>query len=314
MPKKASGSRDDAVPCRHRPMQGEVERVKDLLSTLADKAPDLLRDHQVSIEDYPMLLRAAVESLRGTASATTSDKRRFIEAILDYGVNRKIFHSREFVGTKGRQDYRVKLRDGTIVGIEAKGCPDGNNTTIWERPGWAKEFIVWSMCPESLANNPGKGIWSGVATRLMPKLAAEKTVVDAFIFWDGRCGSEHRHCPKQYGVGGALRAAATDIPGQEGRADWLPPPCIYLFPTSYPNIRSNPKPDLHTPDSCKFAAALLELFGVPKSKRANYVHSASIEAQGAASGSQIRIELTSRCWPDQIERRVDSGWKILRRE
>jgi len=283
------------------------------LSDLASVSPSLLRDASIDPNQYPMLLRAAIESLRGTASATTSDKRHFLETILQFGAAQGVFGAWSFVGTENRQDYRVALPDGTAVSIEAKGCPDGNNMTIWDRPGWADEFIVWSMCPESLAHDPGKGLWSGIATRLIPKLAAERTVVDALVFWDGRCGSEMRRCPKAFGIDGALRAAATDIPGQDGR-QWLPPPCIYLFPQAPPVVRNNPNPRTHTLRTCRFADALLALFQVPEGRRQAYVHSASVQSRGTARGTQIKVTAVSRSWPDGEAREVAGKWKAVRRE
>jgi hypothetical protein len=285
-----------------------------LLQTLPKEAPLVLQEHHIPASDWDMLLRAAVESMRGTFAATTVDKRRFIEAVLDFGVAQNIFADWSFVGTENRQDYKVCLSDGAEVCIEAKGCPDGNNTTIWDRPAWADEFVVWCLCPESLVNPPGEGVWSGVATRLLPKVTAEHVVVDAMLFWDGRCGSSIRRCPKRYGVTGTLRAKATEIPAQQGKDDWLPPPCIYLFPASVPNIRNNRIPRVHTVETCRFANAMLELFNVPAEERASYVHEAHIEAEGSASGTRIKPSVVSRCWPDGDDREVTTRWKLLRRE
>jgi hypothetical protein len=287
--------------------------VKDLLQSLGHKAPEFLLERGINPQDYQMLLRAAVESIRGTASATTSDKRGFVETVLEYGKSRGAFVSWNFEGTENRQDYRVELASGTLAAIEVKGCPDGNNMTIWDRPGWAEEFVVWSLCPESLQHNPGHGIWSGIATRLMPKLAVERTVVDAVVFWDGRCGSELRRCPKQFGIGDGLRARATDIRGQDGR-DWLPPPCVYLMPQAPPLTRNNPKPRVHAVRTCKTAATLLSLFGVPDSDLDRYAHEAAVEARGGLRGTEIKVTLRSRCWPDGEEREISSRWKAIRRE
>lgn len=306
---------EDVIPCRHGVSPADVDRVKVLLTDLHVDAPALLAERGISVDGYPMLLRAAIESLRGTSSATTTEKRRFLEAILDHGVAASVFSAWEFVGTAGRQDYRVRLPNETVVGIEAKGCPDGNNTTIWDRPGWANEFVVWSMCPESLVHHPGHGVWSGVSTRLMPKLAAERERgrVDAFIFWDGRCGSSLRQCPKEFGITGGLRATATDVPGQDGR-QWLPPPCIYLFPDAPPNVRNNKRPRVHTVADSHFARALLNLFEVPTDQQARYVHSAAVEARGTETGTQIRVSVVSRCWPDGADRSIVARWKSLKRE
>jgi hypothetical protein len=277
-------------------------------------APEAISRAEVDIENWDILLRAAIESMRGTASATTSDKRQFIAAVLDYGKARGVFEDWSFIGSRGRQDYRVELPHGTSVGIEAKGCPDGNNTNIWDRPSWADEFVVWFLCPESLAHPAGEGLWSGIATRLMTKMAAERQVVDSVLFFDGRCGSHLRPCPKAYGADSPLRKAATSIAGESGKGDVLPPPCIYLMPRNYPTIPSNPKPPLRTLAQSSFARAMLSLFGVPEDEQADYVHEAGIEAQGSEKGTRIQVTVTSRCWPDGEERQYQGKFKPLRRE
>ena len=311
MPQKSNLA--DCSPCRHDEFKKQVDKVKDLIYRLDQHSPCLLRDRNIDISSYDMLFRAAVQSLRGTWSATTSVKKHFIDTILDYGKERGIFDEWHFVGTGNRQDYRVALVDGTVVGIEAKGCPDGNNLQIWDRPGWANEFIVWSMCPDSLVKQPGRGIWSGISTRLMTKVVAENVIVDAMIFWDSRCGSDLRRCPKHFGVEGDLRSRATETEAQDGRK-WLPPPCVYLFPRTPPNIRNNPSPPLHTVETCKFANSLLTLFNVPNEQKPSYIHSAKIDAQGTQQGTKIKVTVTSRCWPAGQEREVSTGWKTLKRE
>ncbi|MFG2106000.1 hypothetical protein [Micromonospora chersina] len=304
----------DTLPCRHGFPSHSIETAKNLLRRLPETSPELLRQANITEEDWLPLLRAAIESMRGTSSATGTDKQRFISAVLKHCAVSGTIDSWAFIGSRGRQDYRVTLPDGTAVAIEAKGCPDGNNTTIWDRPSWADEFIVWSLCPESLAHDPGKGVWSGISTRLMPKIAAERKVVDAFVFWDGRCGTTLRQCPKGYGVKGPLRAEATDLPGQAGKEDWVPPPCIYMFPRSVPSVPHNLKPPIHTARSCKFTRALLNAFAVPEDEHSAYVHDAGAQVKGSNLGTEIQITTVSRCWPDGNERVMAGRWKELRRE
>lgn len=310
---KESQSAADVLPCRHALRPGDIGKAKRLLTELPSIAPEALSEAGLHPSDWDMLLRAAIESLRGTSAATTSDKSRFIEAVLQRGTDEGVFSRWSFVGTQGRQDYRVELPGGRTVGIEAKGCPDGNNTNIWERPGWADEFVVWSMCPESLANPPGKGVWSGIATRLLVKMVAERTVVDALVFFDGRCGSALRECPKAFGISG-LRAAATDIVGQTGREDMLPPPCVYLFPRSYPHVKNNPRPAVRSLADSGFTRALLALFQVPPDHEADYVHEAGIEARGTEQGTEVQVTVVSKCWPDGESRQYRGRWKHVRRE
>ena len=173
------------------------------------------------------MCRAAVESIRGSFSATVREKKRFAEAVLDYLRECGLIAGWRGKGSERRQDYQVDFPDGYKVCVELKGAGDGNNLTIWERPPWAEEFVVWSQNPHSLKNHPGSSVWSVLSVRLMPKILVEKQNVDAFIMFDGRCGSALRPCPKSFGVEGALRAEATDIPGQNNRA-W-PSTAKHLF-------------------------------------------------------------------------------------
>jgi hypothetical protein len=199
------------------------------------------------------------------------------------------------------------------VGIEAKGCPDGNNSTIWDKPPWADEFIIWFLCPESLAHPPGKGLWSGIATRLMPTMVAEQRSVDAVMFFDGRCGSARRPCAKTYGVKGSLRKSATVIDGQTGKEDMLPPPCIYLMPKSYPSVPHNLKPPVHTLKQSHFSRAMLTLFNVPESEQSKFVHEASVVAEGTSDGISIQVSVTSRCWADGESRTYTGKKKTVKR-
>lgn len=304
---------DDTLPCRSD-FAPNIEAVKKLLTELAQTNPELIEDAGLDAGDWEPLLRAAIESMRGSASATMTDKRRFISAVLDHCKDAGLVTSWESIGAERRQDYRVELPDGTLVAVEAKGCGDGNNLTIWDRPTWADEFIIWSLCPDSLQHNPGHGVWSAVSTRLMPKIAADHKVVDALIFWDGRCGSRLRQCPKRYGVTGLLRGKATDIKAQKGSRNWLPPPCVYLFPRSAPTVPHNTSPVNHTVTTGKFARMLLTAFNVPDAEMASYVHDARVQARGSTQGTQIEVSTVSRCWPDGEERVHTGRWKPIRRE
>lgn len=304
----------DVLPCRSGFRAENVQAAKDILTGIPETSPELLVQADIRPDEWSPLLRAAIESMRGTTSATGTDKRKFIEAVLQYCQTRRQISSWSFIGSGGRQDYRVVLPNGRRVAIEAKGCPDGNNTTIWDRPSWADEFIVWSLCPESLAHDPGDGAWSGVAIRLIPRVVAEHKVVDAFMFWDARCGTALRRCPKQFGSYGSLRLLATELEGQAGREDWIPPPCIYLFPRSWPTVPHNLEPQVHTPSSCEFAKALLIAFNVPGDEHNNYVHSVHVRAKGTSRGTEIQISAVSRCWSDGDERIHTAKWKPVKRE
>lgn len=298
----------DTLPCDHTFDPSSINSVKNLLINLASSHPQVLNSIGVSASDYPIALRAAVESMRGQASANMTSKRKFIEAILDYGVKMHEFRSWNFRGTVNRYDYEVELTNNKRVGIEAKGCPDGNNITIWNRPSWAQEFVIWSLCPESMVKPPGKGVWSGIGRLFNDLIDTKHQIVDALIFWDGRCGSPQRVCPKIQGANG-LRSKTTDIPSQSGKNDWLPPPCIFMLPGTVPDVRHNPRPAVQTVKNCEFAEVLLRLFNVAPGLQAAAVHDAGVEVRNSATGVERKVTVTSRCWPDGSDRVVEVGWK-----
>lgn len=310
----ARGELKDSLPCRHPNLANQVGAVVSMLEAIPQDAPELLQAHGVAESTYPDMLRAAVERMRGKGAATPTAKRRFIEAVLEYGRQQGVIRSWEFTAGGGRNDYKVVMPSGMQIAIEAKGGPDGNNTTIWDRPGWADQFVIWHQSPDSLVNQPGRNMWAGISTRLMPHIASTGKVVDAVIFWDGRCGSESRRCPKQYGIEGiGLRTRATDIPGQDGR-EWLPPPCIYLMPRTVPRAGTNERPASHTLATMPFAKALLDLFNVPDADQPGYVHQAEVRMRNATAGPEMKPLIRSRAWPDGDERIVETNFKPVKRE
>lgn len=303
----------DVLPCRTHFPSALIPQAKQIIAGLGASHPEFLKQHGIDPQDWAPLARAAVESMRGATSAVTVEKRRFLEKILEYCRLRGLISSWTFIGSDGRQDYRVTMLDGRDVAIEAKGCGDGNNTTIWDRPTWADEFIVWSLCPDSLAKDPGKGAWSG-ANRLINKVVAEQKRVDAYIIWDGRCGSPWRPCPKLFGVEGGLRGSATDVQGEPGQENRVPPPCIFLFPRSVPRVGTNPSPPCHTVRTCTFADMLLEATEVPAEDRRQYVHETAAEVRGTATGAEIRVSIVSRARSDGDDRVYTGQWRKLKRE
>ncbi len=117
--------------------------------------------------------------------------------------------------------------------VEAKGCLDGQNTTIFIRSPNADEFIIWSLC-QNPGSDPGHNAWSGIHTRLGPEIIAMHKQVDGLVVWDMLCGTEKRPCPKIVRNEQRLTRLA------EGSK--VPPPCIFLFPRTIPDYRNNPFP------------------------------------------------------------------------
>src|SRR5690554_6701102 len=131
------------------------------------------------------------------------------------------------------------------------------------------------------------------------------------MYFDGRCGSALRRCPKAYGVHGSLREEATDIPGQDGR-DWLPPPSLYLMPRTVPHSVTNAVPALHTLRTCRFANAVLAAFGVPQDRRQEYVNWVRVEMEQRHNGAYMQVSVGRGL--DEATPAVVGPWKRHRRD
>lgn len=144
------------------------------------------------------------------------------------------------------------MPDGHVTAIEAKGCLDGNNTGIFQRPPNADQFLLWSLCQNAGAD-PRHNAWSGIHTRLSAELISRRQQVDGLIIWDMLCGTIGRPCPKL--TEQAARATALG-------ARKLPPPCVYLFPRTIPDPRNNPRPSCWSLSQIPFLQALGECFQI----------------------------------------------------
>ena len=196
------------------------------------------------------LFDSAIEKIRGSKSATRSAKQDFIRLVLEHMRARGAIHDFKFAGDGERHDWEVNMPDGRKCVLEAKGCLDGNNTNIFERPANADEFLIWSLCQNKGAD-PRHNAWSGLHTRLSAEMIHNGKAVDGVIIWDMLCGTA-RDCPKL----ARDESRATKLSG--GKT--VPPPCIYLFPRSIPNPRNNPNPQPWDLKDQKFLRALWQTF------------------------------------------------------
>ena len=96
------------------------------------------------------VFRGAIERIRGQFSATMREKREFVQAVLNFMQDGKYIGEWNVSGSENRHDYAITMPSGRTAVIELKGCLDGKNTNIFERPPHAHEFIIWSVC-----TNPG---------------------------------------------------------------------------------------------------------------------------------------------------------------
>jgi len=219
------------IPCQQREdwaqqVQAYAEALKAAAHTIGSHGLD------ANAFSESGLFSSAIERLRGQRAASTSTKYAFIATILEYLKASKLIADYRYVGSNERYDYEVVFSDGRICCIEAKGCLDGNNTNIFQRPQNADEFIIWSLC-QNPGSDPRHNAWSGIHTRLSAEIVARGERVDGLVIWDMLCGTPARPCPKL--VADATRQ--TPINGKH-----IPPPCIYTFPRTIPDARNNPSP------------------------------------------------------------------------
>lgn len=257
--KKINGGLRSVIPC------GPNAQVEKLLKEYADalKAEaHNLGQHGLSEQEFydSGLFRGAIERIRGQFSATMREKRQFVRHILNHLQDHGFIQNWESVEQANRYDYLVSFANGKIAGIETKGCLDGNNATIYERPPQAHEFILWSVCTNA-AGDLRKNAWSGIHTRLGVEIIVKEKPVDGLVIWDMSCGSIGRPCPKVEGAPERLTTVANFR---------LPPPCIYVFPRTIPTPRDNPHPPSQRIDEVSILKALHDCFG-GRDDEINYV-------------------------------------------
>lgn len=220
------------IPCeRNAELAREIERFAETLKTEAHK----LGEHGLDEKEFynSGLFRGAIERIRGQYSAKMSDKREFVQLVLNHLEDSNLIADWELADDSSRNDYTVLLHNGRVAVIALMGCLDGNNTTIFERPARAHEFIIWSVCTNKGAD-PRRNAWSGIHTRLSAEIISRRQAVDGIVIWDMVCGTIGRPCPKL--LSGANNERLTDVGPFS-----LPPPCIYVLPSAVPNIASSPR-------------------------------------------------------------------------
>ncbi len=137
------------IPCEQN--EELRQRIEDYAETLKVEAHKLGVHGLTEQEFYNSgLFRGAIERIRGQFSATMREKRDFVSRVLNYMRDAGFIADWSSAGNSNRHDYSIQLPTGRVAVIELKGCLDGNNTNIFERPPQAQEFIIWSVC-----TNPG---------------------------------------------------------------------------------------------------------------------------------------------------------------
>lgn len=178
------------IPCK------ATDGWKEVVAAYAESlqaAAHSIGDHGMTPEQFVEsgLFKSAVERLRGQSAASMSVKKAFIANVLEVLKDQGGITSWQFAGAGDRHDYEVLLPNGRICCIEAKGCLDGNNTNIFQRPANADEFVIWSLCQNPGAN-PRHNAWSGIHTRLSAEIVSRRERVDGLVIWDMLCGTAAR--------------------------------------------------------------------------------------------------------------------------
>ena len=264
------------IPCEQN--AGLRKQIEEFAETLKTQA-HLLGEHGLDETEFynSGLFRGAIERIRGQFSATMRAKREFVTHILNHMQDREYIREWESAGENNRHDYSVTMASGKIAAIELKGCLDGNNTNIFERPPHANEFVLWSVCTNPGAD-PRHNVWSGVHTRLSAEIIARSQRIDGLIVWDMVCGTIGRPCPKIIGNDARLNEVGPYN---------LPPPCIYLFPATIAAPRNNPSPKAQALESVELLSAFNACFqGEPD--EINFVDF-DVENRGAETLRTTRI-------------------------
>jgi len=286
-------SKNPIIPCELRPET--KNRIAAYAEALIQAAPSI-GDHGLNEQDFwdSGLFRSAIERLRGTQAAFTADKRRFMESVLDFLAQKGEIEGWVFAGNEERHDYEIVLPGGWLSVVETKGCLDGNNTNIFERPPHADEFVIWSLC-QNPGSDPRHNAWSGIHTRLSAEEIHRSQRIDGVVIWDLICGTVGRPCPKLANPERATLLA-------NGRA--VPPPCLYLFPRSLPNPRNNPHPAVWKLEEVRLLHTLWKNFqGRPED-----LIQVQIETRMEGADIQRRTRFTR-----QGEEFSTSGWTTIRR-
>lgn len=248
------------IPCKQN--KELRKKIEDFAETLKTESHTLGEHGLNEAEFYNSgLFRGAIERVRGQFSATMREKREFVQHVLNHMQDQGVIGEWESAGEVNRHDYSVQLNSGKTAIIELKGCLDGNNTNIFERPPQANEFIVWSVCTNPGAN-PRRNTWSGIHTRLSAEIISHERHVDGIVIWDMVCGTIGRPCPK----------LANDSNRRTEVGPFsLPPPCLYLFPGTIPSPKNNPNPTPHALGDVQLMQAFNDCFGC-QPEEINYVN------------------------------------------
>jgi hypothetical protein len=257
-----------------------VERAAAAIRSLSS-LPNVLAQHGLSTAEFSSALPAAIESVRGSMSASNADRREFVVGVLDYLVSEGAVASVECPSYGDDTVYRLNIQSIGAVAIIQKGCPDGAHSSVnWSVPPWADEAYLWWLCP-SLTRHPGEHIVKGI-NRLRQQFFSERSdTLSGVIFHNELCGTALRPCPKS--------SRAAEIRGQT-----VPAPCIYTMPerrtgeTSW-NWRGE--------RALKFPGLMLQAFGVSQVETDSFTGFVGFKSR---DNGELRSTVSARYGPGRI--------------
>lgn len=264
------------APCRHvgAPRPEVVERAAAVIKQLSAH-PEVLAQHGISASEFTAAFPAAIESVRGSMSASNSGRREYLTGVLGHlvevGLATEV--SRPVYGAD--TVYRVDVPGVGAVAIIQKGCPDGAHSSVrWSVPEWADETYLWWLC-SSMNSHPGEHIAKGV-NRLRQRFFSETPgELSGVIFQNELCGSSLRPCPKM------IRSALIS-------SNRIPAPCIYTMPERNALAQSwNWTGDRRL----GFPAVLLRAFSIGASETEDFVGFVGFELKDTGT---LRTTITSR--------------------
>lgn len=299
MPRK---SRDLAtLPCYHRgDIVEQVPPAINLLRHLDELHPGVLLEHGIQPVDYHggLVFRSAVESIRGTYIASSTNARQaLVEDVL-----RNLYEQEEIAQYQNstsatRCDFEIALQMDVYAGLEVKGG-EGNSINISDRPVWAREFGIWSHLDGAIVNHPAIGATS-VINRITNEMVRRKKHVDVLFFKDMLCGTSVRPCPK--------------YPGRESAMGLRTAPDVFLFPKQVPVFSPdnpelhNPSPDVYDISELMLPQKILDLFEVEIEDRPKHVWHVHVEVEGLGGNRRRRI-VTIKNDGAVVNRSVSRAW------
>jgi len=139
---------EQAAPCRHAGTAPDhiVDQVAAVIRALANDA-DYLSRRGLSIEEYAGALPAAIERMRGSTAASTSNRRDFLGRIFDAMLSRGLISKLESPRYGDDTVYRLHVAGFGDVAVIQKGWSSWASGTRSRIRGKATGRAHWNTSP-----------------------------------------------------------------------------------------------------------------------------------------------------------------------